>query len=254
MYKLLKVDENTWAFEDQMPDGDTVRFFVLDGDERCLVIDSGYLEMDIQGLVRKLLQTEGRDKNQAGGEKQILLANTHGDVDHTGGNGSFPSFYLTLTDYECCHIKQKCPDAELIPVQEGMRIELGGRTMEYILAPGHTYGNAVLLDVSNRVLYPGDMIQTGSMFMFGAHRCPEKMASSLTKLRERKADYDQIYACHGQIVLPADAVDQVIEAWNMVLNKSVIPVPKIVLDTEIDMYCCGFCNFYCNQEPSAREA
>ena len=59
MYHLIRVDNHTWAYEDRMPDGDTVRFFVLDGQDKCLVIDSGYLPLDVKGMVSELLKKEG---------------------------------------------------------------------------------------------------------------------------------------------------------------------------------------------------
>ena len=137
-YKLLPVDEHTWAYESVMDDGDSVRFFVLDGEERCLVIDSGYYTIDVKTMVEELLKTLGRDQTSQGMVKQVILANTHGDGDHAGGNGSFESFYMTKTDYDNCGIQEKCPDSTLIPAQEGTIIELGGRTIRYIMAPGHT--------------------------------------------------------------------------------------------------------------------
>lgn len=257
MYKNIEVDDNTWAFEKVMPDGDSVRFFVLDGDDACLVIDSGFLPLDIPAMVRDLLKQNGRDrvkeKSQAemetktpDGEKPILLANTHADMDHTGGNASFAEFYITQVDYDNMNLKESCPNSRMIPAEEGTTIDLGGRILRYYMAPGHTHGNAVLLDETNRILFPGDMVQTGNMFMFGNHRCPEKLMGSLEKLKGMKDRYDKIYACHGKLILPNDAVDEVIKAWEKVLKKEVVPVKKEVYDGSIiDMYQCGYCNFYC---------
>ena len=246
MYALKDVDKNTWAYEDVMPDGDTVRFFVLDGQEKCLVIDSGYMGIDIKALVKKLLISESRDKTQEGTEKEIILANTHGDMDHTGGNGSFDSFYITKTDYENCGLKDRFPSCRYIQAEEGTHIDLGGRQLRYIMVPGHTFGNAALLDETNRILFPGDMVQTGTMFMFGPHRCPEKQEESLLKLSGMKNEFDRIYACHGQMILDPDAVDETLTAWRKVLDKKVDPEPRNVLDTDVYMYRCGFCNFFCN--------
>ncbi len=246
MYKLLTVDDNTWAYETVMDDGDSVRFFVLDGQDRCLVIDSGFFPVDVKTMVLELLKSQGRGRTSGGEEKPVILANTHGDMDHTGGNASFASFYMTGMDYENCGISEKCPDSVLIPAEEGTVIELGGRTIRYIMAPGHTYGNAVLLDVTNRTLYPGDMVQTGTMFMFGPHRCPDKLRGSLEKLRDMQDVYDRIYACHGQMIMPADAVDREIEAWDRVFSGEVQPERREVFDMPVDLYRCGFSNFYCN--------
>ena len=54
MYKLIKIDPETWCYEDVMPDGDSIRIFVLNGEEKCLVIDSGFVEMDIKGMVSQI--------------------------------------------------------------------------------------------------------------------------------------------------------------------------------------------------------
>lgn len=245
-YKLLVVDENTWAYESVMDDGDSVRFFVLDGEDKCLVIDSGFFAIDVRSMVSDLLKELGRNKTSQGTDKPVILANTHGDMDHAGGNGSFDAFYMTKTDYDVCNIRQQYPDPVLIPAEEGTTIELGGRTIRYIMAPGHTHGNAVLLDSTNRTLYPGDMVQTGTMFMFGPHRCPDKLRESLVKLQDLQDAYDRIYACHGQMILPADSVQQVIRAWDMVLNRKVRPERREVFGVPVDLYCCGYCNFFCD--------
>jgi len=258
MYQQIQVDDRTWAFEKMMPDGDSVRFFVLNGDNACLVIDSGFLPLDIPSMVRELLKKSGRDKvepkatemepgtgNVGAEEKPILLANTHADMDHTGGNAFFPEFYITQTDYDRMNLKESCPNSRMIPAEEGTTIDLGGRVLRYYMAPGHTYGNAVLLDETNRILFPGDMVQTGNMFMFGDHRCPEKMMESLEKLKEMNDRYDKIYACHGKIILPNEAVDEVMKAWEKVLKKEVVPVKKEVYNgSMVDWYQCGYCNFY----------
>ena len=248
MYKLIKIDNNTWAYEDTMPDGDTVRFFVLDGEEKCLVIDSGYLSVNVHKMVEDLLETEGRSFTKSGRSKEILLANTHADMDHSGGNASFSAFYMTKEDYDIKNLKDQCPESELIPVEEGTKIELGGRTLRYIMTPGHTVGNTALLDLSNRILFAGDMVQTGTIFMFGPHRRPGQLAGSLLKLLDMKEKYDMIFACHGQMILPSDAVDKTLNAWNKVLNKEIVPIRRALFDTEVDLYECEFCSFFCNPE------
>ena len=246
MYKLIKIDPETWCYEDVMPDGDSIRIFVLNGEEKCLVIDSGFVEMDIKGMVSQLLESEGKNRTASGEEKEIILANTHGDGDHVGGNGSFEKFYITKTDYDNCGLKERFPETDYIPVTEGLQIDLGGRVLEYRLAPGHTYGNTVILDVTNRVLFPGDIVQNGTIFMFGDHRNPAQLEESLNMVIGMKDEYDKIFASHGQMVLDPSAAHETLKAWKMVLNKEVEPVKRKFFDTDVDMYCCGFCNFFYN--------
>ena len=245
MYKLVTVDEQTCAYEDIMGDGDTVRFFVLDGSDAVLVIDSGYLDLDVKAMVLRDLPVMFH--KEAKQNQNIILANTHGDMDHTGGNSSFDQFYMTREDYERLHLDQRCPASTCIPAEEGTRIDLGSRLIEYILTPGHTYGNAALLDRTNRILFPGDIIQTNNMFMFGSHRCPEQMSDSLQKLKSLRNSYDIIYACHGNMILPGGAVDEIIAAWNKVLDKSAPVTEETVMGCDVLMYHCGYCNFYCDR-------
>jgi len=246
MYKQIRVDDNTWAFEAVMDDGDSVRFFLLDAQDSALVIDSGYLDMDVRALAAEVLESENRSTKPDGSAKPVLLANTHGDMDHTGGNASFEVFYMTQKDYEVFNMQERCPNSKHIAAEEGTVIDLGGRQLQYIMVPGHTWGNAAILDITNRTLFPGDIIQTNNMFMFGPNRCPEKMAGSLRKLNTFRDRFDKIYACHGQMILPADAVDKVIEAWDMVLNGTAPTEPRNVIGCDIIMHKCGYCNFFCD--------
>ncbi len=57
-----------------------------------------------------------------------------------------------------------------MPVEDGDIIELGNRTLEVITIPGHTPGSIAVLDIENRVLYGGDTVQDGKIFMFGVQR------------------------------------------------------------------------------------
>ena len=46
-YKISEIEEKTWAVED-----DGVRFFLADGDERALLIDSGMTKMDLPAIIK----------------------------------------------------------------------------------------------------------------------------------------------------------------------------------------------------------
>ena len=247
MYDMKKINDRTWAFEADIHEGDTVRFFVLDGDDKCLVLDTGFMPVNVHGMVKELLEKEGLANTSSGEKKPVILANTHADGDHTGGNYSFGSFYMTREDYDMKDVKSLCPDAELIPVNDGDEIELGNRLVRFITIPGHTYGNTALLDVTGRILFPGDAVQTGAIFMFGPHRYTEKMAGSLKKLYDIKDSYDMVCPCHGQMILDPDAVEKVMEGWDQVMSGSIRPETREnMFGTEVDVYNCGFCRFLCD--------
>ena len=76
-YTLIHMNENTWRIED----GD-VRFFLLIGTEKALLIDSGmklHIAKDIAAQLTNL---------------PIELLNTHADRDHIGSNEQFDCFYM----------------------------------------------------------------------------------------------------------------------------------------------------------------
>ena len=87
---INRIDENTWSFEEP-----GVRFFLLAGRERALLIDSG-------------MQT--RNAKELAGELTALplsLLNTHADPDHIGSNGEFDSFYMNPAEASNYYNSQK---------------------------------------------------------------------------------------------------------------------------------------------------
>ena len=238
MYELIKINDTIWAYQITMDDGDAVRFFVLDCADEVLVIDSGVLPVDVKQLAL--------DAAKKSPDTKVTLINTHGDMDHTGGNASFASFYMHPEDYERCKIKERCPDAGLLAIQDGELLTIGSRTLQFVTTPGHTYGSVTILDLTNRIAFPGDVIQTGNIYMFGDHRCPDKMEESLLKLENVKERFDTIYSCHGKISLSTDSIGQVLEDWRKVLKKE-LPYQRItVFGTDVNRYQGTFCNFLYN--------
>ena len=76
-YQIIQINHNSWRIEDS-----GVRFFVLTGQDRALLIDSGrnvHTARDIAATLTNL---------------PIMLLNTHADGDHVGSNAQFESFYM----------------------------------------------------------------------------------------------------------------------------------------------------------------
>ncbi len=78
MAEIIKINENTWRIEDGM-----VRFFVLEGDRKALLIDSGMNTPDAAELARSVTA------------KPLEMLNTHADRDHVSGNGAFAECYMS---------------------------------------------------------------------------------------------------------------------------------------------------------------
>lgn len=143
--EIIKMAEDTWRIEEE-----SVRFFLLAGQERALLIDSGMETHDAKEIAQELVRLP------------VGLLNTHADRDHMGSNGEFETFYMHPAEASNYYNTQKKTGA-FTPIEDGDVIDLGGRKLEIVAIPGHTPGSVAVLDIGNRVLYSGDTVQDGSI-------------------------------------------------------------------------------------------
>ena len=197
---MREIFENTWAEEDN-----GVRFFLLTGTEKALIVDTGMSGLDIRKLI------SGHTALPAS------LLNTHADMDHIAGNRQFHSFFMHPSEAAFYHNTQQ-GTGRIISVYDGDRIDLGGRILQVIHLPGHTPGSITLLDEKNRCLIGGDSIQEdGNIFMFGQHRDMEAYISSLERL-DRRTDFDFVYPSHAREKVSRRVILSLIETARAILD------------------------------------
>lgn len=227
MADIIKIDENTFRFEDGF-----VRFFLLIGEEKAMMIDSGMNCPNALELAKTFT------------DKPVILLNTHGDGDHTSGTGSFSEIYMHEEDFFGCGVDKRFPNTALRKIEDGEQIELGNRPVELIHIPGHTAGSVAILDVNKRSLIAGDSVQKGHIYMFGNKREPDKYESSLDKLIALKSRYDRIYASHDEYVLTSDYAEKVKEAWKKVRNGEVDFEMIDLFGNQVKSYTTEVCGFF----------
>ena len=151
-YQIIQIDPDTWRIEDN-----GVRMFLLAGTQKALLIDSGMQIHNAKEIAESLTTLP------------VSLLNTHADMDHTGSNDQFASFYMHPAEEPGYRSSGK--SGQLIPVQDQDELDLGGRKLRIIHIPGHTPGSTAVLDVDRRVLISGDPVQEhGRIFMFGENK------------------------------------------------------------------------------------
>lgn len=205
MAEIIRIDEKTWRIED-----DGVRFFVLLGNEKALMIDSGMNTPNALELVESIKEIPE--------DMPIELLNTHADRDHIAGNGSFEKFYMSPG--EIGNLERHGMANSIIAIKTGDIIDLGGRPLEIIDNPGHTPGSVAVLDISNRVLYSGDAVQNSRIFMFGEHRNMTDYIESLRNLKSYVSRFNTIFPSHGDIPVKPELIDKLIEGAGAVLNNT----------------------------------
>ena len=230
MADIIRINDNTWRIENGF-----VRMFLLAGAEKALLVDTGATCPEARQLAESLT------------DKPVMLINTHGDGDHISGTGAFDEFYMHPADYESCKVAARFPESKLIPVADGDKIDLGGRTIDIISIPGHTAGSIALLDAAARILISGDSVQDGHIYMFGPHRRPAEFTAAMEKLIAIEDSFDVICPSHGAPELPADYVRKVAAAWKKVENGEITPHEQDMHGNTVLSYDAGDCGFYCNK-------
>lgn len=224
--KLIKLTDYLYSIEEGF-----VRWFLITGDEKAAVIDTGIIGNGVRETAESLT------------DKPLVLINTHGDTDHISGNGDFDTFYISEADYSSCGLAERFSSLKPSFVSEGQTIELGNRTLEIISLEGHTGGSIGMYDRNSRSVFAGDTVQDGTIYMFGPGRNPEAFEKSLKKLISKKNDYDRIYASHGTVELGSDFSEKVLNDWTEV-NKAGYQYEEQEMFGQKIRYCrgqnCGF--------------
>ncbi|MCD8239777.1 MAG: MBL fold metallo-hydrolase [Clostridiales bacterium] len=189
-YEIKQIDKNTWAIENS-----GVRFFLLTGTQKALMIDSGMTTENAEEIVKQLT------------DLPIELINTHADIDHIAGNNAFGTALMHPAEY-VNYFQGSAFHPTPTPVWDGDIIDLGGRPLRIITQPGHTPGSIALLDINRRTLFSADSIQDGSIFLFGAMRNIIAYRQSLDKVWACREEYDAIIPSHGSLILKPDIIPE----------------------------------------------
>lgn len=187
---VFQINEKTWRIENGM-----VRIFLLAGEDKALLVDTGMTLHGVKALAEELCGMP------------VELINTHGDPDHIGANDEFERLYIHPAEEE--NYRSAGGKGELVFVEDGDVLELGGRPIEIVHLPGHTPGSIGLLDVNANVLISGDPIQDGSIFMFGPGRDLTQYVSGLARLEEKYSGrFTELWPAHGTFPVYPELIPQ----------------------------------------------
>ena len=225
--EIIEINHNSWRIEDS-----GVRFFLLVGTERALLVDSGRNVCNARDIAATLTKLP------------ISLLNTHADGDHIASNGQFESFYMHPAEEP--NYRRGNRSGTILPILEGDVLNLGERRLEVIHLPGHTPGSIALLDTDNRVLISGDPIQDGRIFMFGPFRNMQTYIKSLNHLRDWDGRFDKIWPSHASFPVFPDLIDKLRDGAQAVLDGKITGQPEEVYGNRIRAFDLGFATFLCD--------
>jgi glyoxylase-like metal-dependent hydrolase (beta-lactamase superfamily II) len=156
MYTNQKINKDTTLIIDKYKES----LILIEGSQKALLIDTG---MDLDNLYDYVKQLT---------DKPIIVALTHGHIDHIGRSGDFKDVYMNLSDkdvyLEHMHLNMGHFKSEGLNFKNISDInelpkffDLGNKIIDVIALPGHTVGSTIFIDKDNQCIYSGDAIGSG---------------------------------------------------------------------------------------------
>lgn len=228
-FSVKQIADGVWRIDDHGNDN----MYLVVGKEKALLIDAGTGLADLSACIKKLTSLP------------LLVMNTHGHMDHSGGDYQFNRVYTHLADSGMITqssspglhtlmageapsrypgldslINKDFTNArvpELLPIQEGFVFDLGDKELEVIETPGHTQGSICLLDAKSKMLFTGDN-DNSLVWLFLKECLPlETYVNSLQHLQRRSSDFSMILPGHGD-PLEGDFIDDQIACGRQILS------------------------------------
>lgn len=238
-YVSWKVDSHTWFITSG---NGSLYMYLVEGEDKALLIDTAYGFGNLRAYVESLT------------DKPVLVANTHGHLDHVGGNGWWPEVYLhpkagidmaTLENGPFDVSTLPHPDYKHIHITEGDRLDLGGRSLEVLEFGAHSPSTVAFLD-SEGYLFCGDELESAQvLFLNYGERLPvEKHAAlhlaAMEKVAARMDDIRFICPAHNGAPIAKDYVRDFMELDRRILAGTHTASEKLE-------------HFFIEQDPSAHE-
>jgi hydroxyacylglutathione hydrolase len=210
-FEAKEIDDATWAIDDRGSD----MLYLVAGEERCLLMDTGWGVGNLPALVASLSPLP------------VAVVNTHGHPDHVFGNGQFAQVYVHAADEAFVRATPSAESREwivenilpkplptdfvfdawavagagsLVPIQAGHVFDLGGRALEVISVPGHTPGSICLLDQQARLLFTGDSVLPEVVWLHLDESLPlRQYHENLRRLQTFSDEFDYILPGHADL-------------------------------------------------------
>lgn len=210
-----------------------VGMYLVIGEKKAVLLDTGLGANDLKGYVESLT------------DKPIEVYLTHGHLDHAGGMYRFDQVHMSHKDLgmlkgnskndridylnliktfvgnnewnesKVCDVRK----VDIIDIEDGEIIDLGGRTLTAVDFSGHTNGSMAFYDDRSKYLFVGDCCNN-STFMF----LPDSTSIShyLSSLERIRRDWvpkmNGMIICHDYDLVPEECLDNVIECCHKILE------------------------------------
>lgn len=159
-YHSWKLTDDTWIIH--FMDG-SQNMYLLEGEDKALLLDTGWGAGNLRSYVKGITH------------KPVMVVNTHGHLDHSGGNGEWEEVWmLPGAETDLCTLDKSPFDLNRLPfpryqkrfLADGQVIDLGGRLITALDISAHSNGSVALLDPKNRLLFVGDELESAQVLFY----------------------------------------------------------------------------------------
>jgi glyoxylase-like metal-dependent hydrolase (beta-lactamase superfamily II) len=221
IFRSRPICNNTWLIQ-----GDGSNSYLVVGDKRGVVIDTGFATENIQGYAQSLT------------DKPVQwAANTHGHFDHTGGNGWFERAYMSAKALEIAKIPYPSKASLNYPldylvtvVGDGDKIDLGSRDLEVIEVPAHAPSSITFLDRQERIMFTGDEVDNRVMLYWMQDEPQptiEQHAQNMEKLLKHRKEFDFICGGHEQVMRDAALIEDYLKHDRRIMSGLIEGEPMV---------------------------
>lgn len=199
-YMPYKITDDTWVLSFM---NGSEYMYLLEGNAKALLIDTGYGVGNLKKCVEKLT------------DKPILVVNTHFHPDHSAGNGEFEEVMVAAgweVDAPSVSFPEQIPfdisklphpDYKKVIIGEGDVIDLGGRKIMVMdVAPAHCNSSLFFYDEENGMIFVGDEIEAAQVNMFDNSCNPDAPYEVNQRLQNMKANCERVKALNPQFIFP----------------------------------------------------
>ena len=232
-FEVYRVYDGVFAIYEPGQFEEVISFLIV-GDERALLFDTGLGIGDIRSVVGELTDLD------------VIVLNSHSHYDHIGGNHQFDTI-LSLDDVYS-HDRATGSGTEAVAefigpgwvwqplpsgfdpatyrsepfeitefVAEGSIIDLGGRQLEVLETPGHAPDALCLLDRENRLLFTGDTFYLAALY---THLKGSEFGMYLVtaqRLADLATEVDSVYTSHNVPVVDSSYLVQLGAAFESIV-------------------------------------
>ena len=210
--------------------------YLVMGEQRALLIDTLTGAGNLRAFVREIT------------DLPVFVVNTHGHLDHAGGNFDFESCFIHPSDINMVFSGIKgdnrmsfvrnsvvergekdflaqedfAPIKPLItrPIYDGDVFDLGGRCIRTIAVPGHTQGSLVFLDEESGDCFIGDACNSNTLLLLDDSTSIEEYLEGLKHFEGFIGKVKNMYNGHEQRPIAPSALYEGIELCGEIIART----------------------------------